>query len=348
MRARHQNGWRIGVLVIGLIAVGCKGETSAKAAVDGTMAPIAVSVESARAETIERRVEVTGTLAAWEEGTVSLEVDGRLTQVRADLGTIVRRGEVLARVADQEYVYKRVQSEAELGAATTDFKRIEELLAKDMTTRQQLDEARRRLDVARSTLDLAKKKVADTSLRAPFDGVVAKRLVNLGEYVRIGTPAFQVVRVTPLKLRTDVPERYISDVAVDDEVTVSGEAVPNGVLKGRVARIGPSVATDSRSFPIEAEIDNPGGSVKPGTFVTVSILTRTQSEAITVPESAVTLFAGNPRVFVADGAVARERVIETAGKVLNRVIVAKGLKAGEQVVSTGIDLLSDGRSISVR
>jgi membrane fusion protein (multidrug efflux system) len=311
--------------------------------------PLAVTAAEAVNEKVERRIDITGTLAAWEEATVSIEAEGRLAAVTRDLGDRVRKGDVLARVDPVEYEWRNAQAEAELKAAGADFKRQEELFKKNLSARQQLDDAKRRLDVAGAAADLARKKLLDTSLKAPFDGFVSRRMVNAGEYIRAGTAAFHVVMTTPLKFRGDVPERHVYDVRKGDEVLAyieaRGEEEP---LKGRIARVGASVALDTRSFPVEAEVENPAGAIKPGTFARLSILTKTMNDALTIPESAISFFAGNPRVFVIRDGRAQERVIMTGGKVRDRVLVTGGLKAGEKVAASGVELLTEGRAVQVR
>ena len=311
-------------------------------------AALPVTVVEAVGENVQRTIDVTGTLAPWEEATVAMEAEGRIVDVRGDLGDPVKKGEVLARVNPIELQARVAQADAEQSAATADLARIQQLAAKDMATKQQVDEAKRRVDVARTNVDIARKKLGDAVVHAPFDGMIARRLVNLGDFARIGNPAFQLVRVSPLKLKADVAERYAADVKVDDPVEARGEALGKTVLEGKVARIGPSVAQDTRSFPVEARIENADGAVKPGTFARMTIRTSTTAGAVTVPDLAVVLFAGNPRVYVIDGDKARERPVQLGEKVRDRVVISQGLKAGEKVAISGLDVLSDGALVVVR
>jgi membrane fusion protein (multidrug efflux system) len=329
---------------------GCQktGNAKAKAATDTVQAALAVSVAKVSQEDVPLRVNVTGTLAAWEEATVSLEAEGRLTELRVDLGDRVQKGSVLARISSEIYRFRKVQAEAELLAAEAEFKRLQALVAKDMATRQQLDESQRRVGVARANADLAVKQFSDTTLKAPIAGMVSKRMINLGEYVRSGTAAFVIVRTSPLKLRVDVPERYYTNVKVGDSVEASGEALGGRLLQGKVVRISPSVSVDTRSFPVEARFENQDGSVAPGIFARATIQTGNRAQALMVPESAVAAFAGNPRVFVIDGGRARERPIEIAGRFQGRILVSKGVTVGETIASSGVDMLSDGLSVTVR
>jgi membrane fusion protein, multidrug efflux system len=357
MGACSRGGPRTALLLLACLplACGCSraaaepvAPPAASAAPGALSAPLSVSVAAAAVERVEKRVEITGTLAASDEAVVSIEAEGRLVALRADLGDRVRKGAVLAQIATDEYGFRKVQADAELAAAQADFDRVSGLSGRDMLPKQQLDESRRRLAVARTAAELAAKKIGDTTLRAPLDGTVSRRMVNDGEYVRVGAPAFQVVRAKPLKFRGDVPERYTALVRPGNAVLAWADSSPDRPLEGKVTRISPSVSVDTRAFPIEATVDNLDEAVKPGTFARLSILTGEEADAITIPDSAITEFAGNPRVFVVAGGKARERAVELGGKDGDRVIVAKGLAAGETVVTAGLDLLADGQAVAVR
>ncbi|MFA6034411.1 MAG: efflux RND transporter periplasmic adaptor subunit [Myxococcota bacterium] len=339
----------VAIILILFLAPGCnRGQKADAQAVKPPAAPMAVSVTEVSKRLLERRVDITGSLAAWEEATVSIEAEGRLVKVLVDLGDRVRKGDTLLTILPVEYEYRKVQAEAELTSAEADFKRTQELLNKKLAAQQQLDETRRRLDTARAAVDLAKKKLDDTSLKSPIDGVIARRMVNNGEYVRAGTQAFYIVRITPLKFRGDVPERYAEIITRGEPVQAFIESRPDEPLKGKIIRTGASVSTDTRSFPIEAEIENPRGLVKPGSFARLSILANSKLDAIAIPETAVFNFAGNPRVFLAvDGKVV-ERTIETSGKTGDQAIIDSGLAVGEKVIISGVELLTNGQAITIR
>lgn len=322
---------------------------AAKTAQEATRpAAIAIKTDRASQEEIARRVDVTGTLAAWEEATVSLEAEGRVVELRADLGDKVKKGATLARIAPENYSYRKAQADAELAAAEADLSRIDSLVQKDMATKQQFDEAKRRAGTARANADLTRKQLSDTTLRAPFDGTVARRMVNAGEYVRSGTAAFQIVQTSPLKLKLEVSEKYVGDVKVGDVVEAECDALPGKKLAGTVVRVGPAVAADTRSFPVEARFDNADEAVKPGTFARATITTETRTPTVLVPETAVTLFAGTPRVFVVDGGAVHERTVELAGRHQGRAMVVKGLSQGDTVAVSGVDALSDGAQVTVQ
>jgi len=330
------------------IASGCAEKSAGQTGVKIAETPFAVSVAKVGREDIERRIDITGTLAAWEEATIASEVDGRVVAVAADLGDRVARGEMLARVASEEYELRVAQAVADLTSARADYARIAELAANHLVSQQQVDDAKHKFDVAQAAADLAQKKLRDTNLRAPFDGAVAKRLINVGDYVRSGLSVFQLVRTTPLKFKGEVPEQFVFDVRVGDAVLAYLSTEDSEPLHGKIVRIGPAVSAESRSFAIEARIENPNGKIKPGTFARLSILSRTVNSALTIPDRAVFSFAGNPHVYVVVDGKARDRAVELDGKTADRVIVVKGLEEGEQVVVTSVELLTDGRAVTIR
>ncbi|RJO73209.1 MAG: efflux RND transporter periplasmic adaptor subunit [Myxococcales bacterium] len=336
------------ILIVSLATAACSKPPQAQAVADPQQKPLEVEAAAVVREAIETRIDVTGTLAAWEESVLAIEVEGRIGQVLADLGDRVRKGSVLLRISSEEYELKATQANVELSSAQADFDRAQKLVAQGFSSQQEIDDVTRRLDLAVATLKLAKKKLDDTSLRAPFDGVIAERMVSPGEYARSGSACFRLAQDVPLKFKADVPERHSLDVHAGDPIQAFPAPLAGKPLAGKVTRVGPSVAQQNRSFVIEAQVENPDGAAKPGTFARATLLTAQTEEVLTIPETAVIEFAGNPRVFVVEDGKARERVIETGGKRLDRVIVTKGLKEGEKVVSSGVDLLVDQQPISVR
>lgn len=336
------------LFALSLAHASCWSKSEGAASTEAPKPVISVETVLAVLEDVSQSVAVTGTLAPWEEATVALEADGRLVRVAVDLGDRVRRGQLLAQVAPQEYEFRKAQADADLAAAQAAFRRTEELAQKGAATDQLLDEARRRLEFARTAAELASKKLGDASLLAPIDGLVARRMINVGEFARTGAAAFQIVRTVPLKLKADIPERYVQDVAIGAEVEVRSEALHEVVLRGTVVRVSPIVAVDSRSFPIEAQIENPGGNVKPGTFARAVIAASRPRRSLVVPEAAATSFAGTPRVFVLEDGLARERVVELEGRAKGRLLIGKGLAEGARVIVSGVDKLIDGQPVVTR
>ncbi len=335
--------------------VGCAGRhdeapgKEAAAKPTPTPAPVAVTANVVEKKRVERTIDFVGTLNAYAEAEVSAEIEGRMTAINADLGDQVARGQTLAALDSAEISAKLREAEASLARRTNDARRADQLRGRGVMSQQEFDAISSDLGVARARRDVLAIQVDHTRIRAPFDGRIAKRKAEVGDYVRTGTPLFVLVADDPLRLRGEVPERYASDIAVGQEVRATVEAFPGEILRGKLTRISPASNTTSRALTVEALVPNPGGRLKTGFFAKADILTRNDTEALVIPVEALVNFAGVTRVFVIgeDGTVRGQQV--TPG--LRRgtgVEITSGLSAGDRVATSGLGRLSDGVSVVVR
>ncbi len=308
--------------------------------------PVVVSVERPKKEIIELVIETTGTLFPLEESNVAFEVDGKIKEVLKDMGDYVRKGEILARISQEEYALKKAQSEADLSNAEGELKRIEELFEKRFATQQQLDITKRNLNVAKAQYDLAVKKLNDCNLRSPISGYISKRMVNAGEYVRTGTVAYYVVNTSILKFKTEVSEKYSGYVKNKDRVLVSTDVARS--INGYVMRMGPTVNPDSRAFSIEVRIENNDNLLKPGSFAKGKIFASYKYPALTVSENAVTFFAGIPRVFKIIDSMAVEQTIKIVERIDNRFVIESNLSEKDTIASSLVDTLINNQKVRIK
>jgi multidrug resistance efflux pump len=257
-------------------------------------APIAVKATHVTMKQLQRDVESVGTLFPFEEVTISSEIDGRVTEVGADLGDAVKKDQVLVRVSDEEQRYILAQNEAqlrqaleklglkneqdritdikatpevrrsqaELTSAQQRFNRTKDLHEQGIGSKQDFDQASsqyqamlaaydttlnstrnliQEVEHSRAVVDLQRKKLRDTSIHAPEAGHVKERLVNIGQYVRPNTPVFTLVKIDPIRLRIEVPERMVPWIKVGQVANVSLEAYPDRNFQGKLWRISPTV-----------------------------------------------------------------------------------------------------------
>ena len=174
-------------------------------------------------------------------------------------------------------------------------------------------------------------------------------MVSAGEYVRAGTPLFDLVADHPLKLRGDVPERFAQELAVGQPVQIKVDAYPEVLFEGRLARVSPAANPENRSITVEAVVDNPDRRLKPGFFANASIVTRADDEAVVVPETAVISFAGVTKLFVVRDGVAYERHVRTGTRDDQGLIeIVEGLHADEVVATSGLSKLENGAPVTIR
>jgi RND family efflux transporter MFP subunit len=215
---------------------------------------------------------------------------------------------------------------------------------------QQVEQLAGQLQSSETMLRLAEKKVADASIRAPFNGSVKERKVNLGEYLKVQSPVIVLVRSGPLRARLEVPEKWAAAVHTGATVDVHVDAFPNETFHGQLVRINPTVNPDSRSFEVEAMLPNPDSRLKPGFFVQASMPSEIEEKIVTIPEDALVYTLGVYKVFVVNGERAAERRIKPGAQNDTpqgvRIQVVEGLKAGERVAAgAAVNSLYDGAPV---
>ena len=211
-----------------------------------------------------------------------------------------------------------------------------------------LEEVRNRQAIIaqrRSELELARQQLADTVIYAPLDGAVSIKQASVGEYLTAGAPIATLVRTHPLRLRVPVPEREGAGVRAGHAVTLTVEGDPT-VYRGRVVRLSPIVQEQNRSLLVEAEVPNERGFLRPGAFARVDILTEVSQPVVTVPASAIIVFAGVEKVLVVRQGRTAEVKVTTGRRLGEDVEIIDGLKRGDAVVARPGNLVG-GQPVTV-
>jgi RND family efflux transporter MFP subunit len=256
---------------------------------------------------------------------------------------------------------------AELEQARQGFERAAALHKRQLISQQLLDDADTTLRLKRSAHDtalqeaknlqtdidasaaamkLAERQLRDTSIRAPFDGYVQQRMVSLGELVKAQMPVMTVVRVDPLKLRSEIPERMAPWVKVGQPLTLRVDAFPDKSFAATVSRISPAVTTETRTFAFEALAPNADALLKPGTFARVRLETSLVEQVMTIPYAAMQYRYGVYRAFAVKGDRLEARELKTGDRVGDRMEILAGLNTTERVAVTDVDTLTDGMKVA--
>ncbi|HEX6861286.1 MAG TPA: efflux RND transporter periplasmic adaptor subunit [Thermoanaerobaculia bacterium] len=291
------------------------------------------------------------------------QAESALQQARAQLG-LPAGGP--ARIVDPDETAVVKQAAANLTQARLTRDRMARLLEQQLIPQQDFDAAEAGLQVAEarhqeaietartrqallgqrmSELEIARQALRDSAITAPFDGMIRERQAGVGDYVSPGQPVVVLVRVHPLRLRLEVPEREAAGVRGGQAVRLTVEGDP-GSHEGHVARISPSIREESRTLLVEAEVPNPGGRLRPGSFAKAEIVTQADEPAVLVPTSSVVSFAGIEKVIgVADGKAVEKRV-KTGRRSGDKVEILEGAAAGDVVVVEPGNLV-DGQPVTI-
>ncbi len=331
------------------LAAGCsEAESPAAAQAPPADDAVPVSVVPVILRPSEQVLKFVGTLHGHEEVTVSSEVDGQIETMQADLGDAVERGQPLLQIDDDHLRARIREIEASLAKAKADERRGRELVEAKVVSPQEYESMETAVamgEAQRETLDVV---LRDTVVTSPISGYVALRRVSVGEYVRTGTPLFDLVADDPLKLRGDVPERFAADLAIGQPVAIRVDAYPETTFAGELTRISPTANQENRSISVEARVDNHERRLKPGFFANAGIVTRSNRAAMVVPDTAVIKYAGVTKVFIVRDGVAHERHVQTGARDEQGLIeIVEGVTEGEEVAVSGLAKLADGTRVAV-
>jgi len=201
------------------------------------------------------------------------------------------------------------------------------------------------LSQRRSELEIARQQLIDTAVHAPFDGAIQERRASMGEFLGAGAPLATIVRMDPLRLRAEVPEREVARIRVGQTVRVTTEGDAK-VYTGRIARLSPTITPQNRMLLVEAEVTNREGSLRPGSFARAEIVTEERSMSLMVPNRAIVAFAGVEKVLtVQDGKIV-EKPVTTRRRTAEWTEVVGGINVGEAVVMEPGNLQS-GQAVAV-
>lgn len=270
----------------------------------------------------------------------------------------------LPRIEDTPDLRRAAAEQAQAGQA---LERASELHKRQLISQQTLDDAettlrlkkaaydaalqearnlRADIDASAAAMKLADRQLRDTSIRAPFDGYIQQRMVSVGELVKAQMPVMTVVRVNPLKLLSEIPERMAPWVKVGQPLTLRVDAFPDRSFTATVSRISPAVATQTRTFAFEALAPNREALLKPGTFARVRLETSLVENVMTIPYAAMQYRYGVYRAFKIDGDKLEARELKTGDRVGDRMEILDGLRNGDRVAMTDVDTLTDGMKVA--
>ena len=298
------------------------------------------------------------------------EASAQLEEAEANAAQIAAR---LGLAPDQPFEVRRVpdvmNAKAGLDLAEAEFGRMKSLLDQKVVSQSEFDQRRtqveaarqqyqiaenaaqqsyRSLQAARARVALARKAVADTTVRAPFAGLVAERLVSAGDYVSRGSRVATVVSIDPLRVELTVPEQSVALVRVGQHVKLTVDAYPNEVFDATVRFVSPTLRADQRALTVEAVAPNPGGRLKPGLFATASIQQPAGPAALVLPATAVETISGTSRVYVVKNNTIEERIVTLGERTGDRVEITSGVQKGDVVAAEPRGRLTDGLAVRTR
>ncbi|WP_278490098.1 efflux RND transporter periplasmic adaptor subunit [Achromobacter insolitus] len=320
------------------------------------IAPAKVAVATARLADFPVTLSGIGSLEAARQVQVAAEVDGRVDRILFASGAQVKAGQLLVQLNDapEQGELARLQAQARNARALLD--RTRRLLPQQAATREQLDQAQADYDQAAGDIKRVQALIEQKRVKAPFDGVLGVRRVNLGQFARAGDPLVSLTDASSMYANITLPEQAMGTLRIGQPVAVMVDAHAGRVFEGSVSTVEPQVDAGSRTVRVQATLPNPDGALAAGMYAQGQIGLPARPDVITVPETAVSYSAYGDSVYVlnppkageqASAPTVRQAYVKTAERVRGRVVVTEGLQAGDQVVTSGQLRLHNGAAVEV-
>lgn len=318
--------------------------------------PLAVTAVEAKAEVVPNLLTAVGDLAAVHQVNVTSDLSGRVTEIRFEPGAHVAAGIPLVQLFDAPEQGDLASFKAQATVAQLSLYRAKQLAERQFGPQSTVDQAQAAYDQAMAGIAKTEAIISQKLVRAPFDGELGVRHVEVGQYLTAGTPIVSLTDLSVLYANFTVPEKDSGALKVGQVVRLSADAYPARTFEGKITTIEPQVATETRNIRVQATISNPEHILKPGMFVTTTVVLPDKPPVVTVPETAVDYTLYGDSVFLItekkgdDGktALTAERVfVQSGNRVNGRAEILKGVKAGDRVVAVGQLKLQSGAAVTI-
>lgn len=351
---------RLLLLAVFCVSAACS-DSASQSKRRGAAGPLAVTVAEAREAPWERSIALVGTLLPAQEARIAAEVEGSIEKTLVEVGDHVARGAELAQIDTASYqgmvnLHTANHNKAIANAENQreNLERLQQLRKSGSVSPTDFDQAVAAEKQAAAEVAATKAQLgsATTALRrslavAPFAGALTERLVNAGDFVRVGTVMFHLVDDSVLRFRGEIPEREAARAKVGQTVRLRVDAYPGRDFQGTVSWINPAVNTATRGVGIEARVDNAERTLKANFFARAELVVDAAAPTLVVPVDAIVVFAGVTKVFVVEGDVAQPREVTLGATREGRQEIRAGLKSGERVVVSGRTKVQPGMKVAV-
>jgi membrane fusion protein, multidrug efflux system len=346
----------LALTLAGVIVSGCK-EGSAEAPKKVSTPPVAVHVVQPRRGSISRSVTLPGELKAFQQATLYAKTAGYLKTIHVDKGDSVKQGDVLAEIEAPELIADAAKFKADWDLAELELKRTSDAVQKapDLITAQSVDAAKAKSLAAKANLDRASTFLGFTKIFAPFSGTVTRRYVDAGAFIPAATSGsspqtsalLTLADLNKVRLQVAVPETEVKFVNKDTRIEFAVDALPGRNLETKVSRISYAVDEMTKTMLAEADVENPGGDLRPGMYASIKLFVETKPEAVLLPSEAVLVEKAKTSVFVVEAGQAKKLPVKVG--FFNGVSyeILEGIPPNADVILIGKQALMDGQSVQV-
>src|ERR1700681_2206265 len=318
--------------------------------------PATVTVAGAKSEVVPNLLRAVGDLVAVHQVNVTSDVSGRITEILFTAGSDVKAGSPLVQLFDAPEQADLASFKAQATVGQLSLDRAKQLASRQFGPQATVDSAQAVYDQANAGIAKTQAIISQKLVRAPFDGELGVRHVEVGQYLTAGTQIVTLTDLSELYANFTVTEKDSGNLKVGQTVRVLVDAYPGRIFEGKITAIEPQISTDTRNIRVQATLENLDHILKPGMFATTTVVLPDKPAVVTVPETAVDYTLYGDSVFLItekkedDGKTSLTAVrtfVRTGSRIEGRAEILSGLKAGARVVAVGQLKLQSGAAVAI-
>jgi len=360
VKARRKSLWLAiaGIVLLLLALLGVKaGQIFKMTSTPMTMPPTTVASATVKAVDWAPVLSSVGSISPVEGAVISAELGGTVSEILFENGGTAKKGDVLMRLDTSAETAQLHTAEADLALAKADLERAKDLASRKVISQSEFDSADSKFKQKAGMVDNMRSIIAKKELRAPFDGQLGIRQVNVGQTINAGQLVVALTSLDPVFVDFAMPQQHLSKLAEGLEVRVHSDALPGDEFKGKLTAINSMVDSVTRNVTLQATLGNPKHELRPGMFVKVDVILPSKEQTLVIPGSAISYAPFGDSVFLIEKKknektgkeelTLRQQFVRLGEARGDFVAVTEGLKAGETVVATGVFKLRNGMGVTI-
>jgi len=347
-----------GLVALVILLVGVKALQIVKMASTPMVMPATtVSSATVKEEDWAPTLSAVGSISAVQGAVVSSELSGVVSQIAFENGGTAKKGDLLVQLDASAEEAQLKSAEADLELARSDLERSRELVGRKVISKAEIDAAESKFKQKEGSVDQMRSMIAKKTVRAPFDGQLGIRQVNVGQMINSGQQVVPLTSLDPVFADFALPQQHLGKLTPGLDVRVTTDALPGRVFNGKLTAINSMVDANTRNITLQATLENPDHVLRPGMFAKAEVTLPEKHKALVIPGSAISYAPFGDSVFVIEkkkdektgkeSQAIRQQFVRVGESRGDFVSITQGLKAGEMVVSTGVFKLRNGMAVTV-
>jgi len=306
-----------------------------------------VRIKKIELESLEIKKTSVGSLLPKQRVLMRSEIDGVIEKINFEEGDVVSKNKKLIDISTKELQLKLKIAIADSNLADINLKRDEKLAQKNLISNAQLDQTRTRAESARLNRELAKISLKKSLISAPLNGTVKTRHVKVGEFVRKGDKLVEILDLSGVIVKINIPEQEILDIKIGQKIEVALYILEDKTFLGKVKNIGLEADSENRTFPIEIFVKNDSSKLRPGMLARATFTKIVDQNQIVIPRHTIIEKEIGRVVYVFENGKVFQRNVKVGLTQQDQVQIINGLKIGEFIVVEGHTKLTDGEDVNV-